>query len=341
MTGRTATLAEIAKEAGVSVPTVSRVLNRKPGISDATRLEIERLLEARGYERRKPRRDTPLIDYVTVGLDTQWSLELLRGAQAEAARVGADFVVTATEGLPAGAPDWMERMRSRGTDGIVVVVSEFAPEAREELSRLQVPIVLIDPVGADTESYVTVDGSDWLGARDAAEHLLDLGHERIGFITGPFHLKSHQDRLDGYYSALGRRGIPRDPDLVRYGDSLVDGGEVFGGELLDLPDRPSAIISCSDEQAYGVYIAARERGLSIPEDLSVVGFDDVDLCRWVSPQLTTVHQPLAGMAATATQLVFSLARGEDIPNRRVQLASELVVRSSTAPPRSGPSSPSS
>lgn len=333
MTDRTATLAEIAKEAGVSVPTVSRVLNRKPGISEATRLEIERLLEARGYERRKPRRDTPLIDYVTVGLDTQWSLQLLRGAQAEAARAGADFVVTATEGLPAGAPDWMERLRSRGTDGIVVVVSEFAADARDELSRLEVPIVLIDPVGADTESYVTVAASDWLGARDATQHLLDLGHERIGFITGPLHLKCHQDRLDGYYSALGRSGLPRDPSLIRKGNSLISGGKMFGGELLDLPEPPTAIISCSDEQAYGVYLAARERGVSIPEDLSVVGFDDVDLCRWVSPQLTTVHQPLAGMAATATQLVSALARGEQIPNRHVQLTSELIVRDSTAAPR--------
>ncbi|MGP4975438.1 LacI family DNA-binding transcriptional regulator [Brachybacterium tyrofermentans] len=333
MAERTATLAEIAKAAGVSVPTVSRVLNRRPGISENKRIEIEQLLESRGYERRKPRRETPLIDFVTVGLDTQWSLQLLRGAQAEAAREGADFVVTATQGLPVGAPDWMDRLRSRGSDGIVVVVSELASDTRDELSRLQVPIVLIDPVGTDTESHVTVAASDWLGARDATQHLLDLGHERIGFITGPMHLKCHQDRLDGYYTALGRRGIDRDPDLVRVGNSLVSGGEEFGGVLLDLAERPTAIISCSDEQAYGVYLAARERELSIPEDLSVVGFDDVDLCRWVSPQLTTIHQPLAGMAATATRLVSSLARGEDIPNRHVQLASELVVRESTAPPR--------
>lgn len=332
MGDRTATLAEIAREAGVSVATVSRVLNGRPGISERKRDEVERLLELRGYERRKPRRETPLIDFVTVGLETQWSLQLLRGAQAEAARAGADFVVTATEGLPAGAPDWLERLRSRGSDGIVVVVSELAQDAREELSRLQVPVVLIDPVGTDTESYVTVAAADWLGARDATQHLLDLGHERIGFVTGPLHLECHEDRLDGYYSALGRRGIARDSDLVCVGDSLVSGGETFGGKLLDLKERPTAILSGSDEQAYGIYLAARKRGLRIPEDLSVVGFDDVDLARWISPQLTTIHQPLAGMAATATRLVLALSRGEEVSNRRVQLASELVIRDSTAPP---------
>jgi LacI family transcriptional regulator len=333
LTERGTTLAEIATVAGVSVPTVSRVLNGKPGISAGKRDQIERLLEESGYERRKPRRETSLIDFVIVDLDTQWAMELLRGAQAEAARAGADLVVTATHGLPAGSPDWVERLATRGTDGVVLVVTELAPTARDELARLQVPVVLIDPVGTDTESFVTVSATDWAAGRDAAEHLLGLGHQRIGFITGPLNLECHQDRRDGYFSALGRAGVPREMALLREGDSLTEGGRTLGGELLDLPNPPTAIISGSDEQAYGIYLAARERGLKIPEDLSVVGFDDVDLCQWVSPQLTTMRQPLNGMAIEATRLVLALSRGETVPNRRVQLASELVVRSSTAPPR--------
>jgi LacI family transcriptional regulator len=147
-------------------------------------------------------------------------------------------------------------------------------------------------------------------------------------------LECHQDRLDGYFSALGRARLPRSSALVREGDSLTQGGHRFGGELLDLPadERPTAIISGSDEQAYGIYLAARERGLRIPEDLSVVGFDDVDLCQWVSPNLTTIRQPLAGMSAEATRLVLALSRGEAIANPRVQLASDLVVRDSTTRP---------
>lgn len=339
MAEQNATLAEIAHAAGVSVPTVSRVLNGRPGISALKRQEIERLLEDRGYERRRTRRAAALIDFVISSLETQWATELLRGAQAEAARAGADLVVTATDGRPAGSPDWIERLAARGTDGVVLVVSELAPTARDELTRLQVPVVVIDPVGTDTEAYATVSATDWVGGREATEHLLALGHRRIGFITGPMNLECHQDRLDGYISALGRAKLPRDTSLVREGDSLIAGGERLGGELLDLPDRPTAIISGSDEQAYGVYLAARERGLRIPEDLSVVGFDDVDLCRWVTPQLTTVRQPLANMASEATRLLLALARGESVASSQVRLASELIVRDSTAAPPGSPDAP--
>jgi LacI family transcriptional regulator len=218
-------LAEIAEAAGVSVPSVSRVLNGRPGISARKRDEIERLLEESGYERRRTRREAAFIDFVIVDLNTQWATELLRGAQAEAARAGADLVITATHGLPAGSPDWVERLAARGTAGVVLVVSELAATARDELARLEVPVVLIDPVGGDTESFVSVSATDWAAGRDATEHLLGLGHRRIGFVTGPLGLECHQDRLDGYFSALGRAGLTRDMDLVREGDSLIGGGQ--------------------------------------------------------------------------------------------------------------------
>ncbi|MFD1716261.1 LacI family DNA-binding transcriptional regulator [Georgenia deserti] len=325
------TLAEIAADAAVSVATVSRVLNGKPGISDRKRVYIERLLDERGYERRKPRRPGALIDLVMRGMDTQWAVGLLRGVHAEAARSKVDVVTTVTNGLPAGSSDWVERVMTRGTDGVVVVVSEIDETAREELADLRVPIVLIDPVGTDTNAYVNVSATDWAGGRDATEHLVHLGHRRIGFVTGPMRLECHVDRLDGYYAALGRAGIASDPELVRHGDSLTAGGERFGGELLDLDHPPTAIISGSDEQAYGIYLAAQKRGLRIPDDLSVTGFDDVDLCKWVTPQLTTVRQPLEDMASEATRLLLALARGDTISSRRVQLASELIVRDSTGP----------
>lgn len=329
------TLAEIAADAGVSVATVSRVLNGKPGISDRKRDSIERLLDERGYERRKPRRTGALIDLVMRGMDTQWAVGLLRGVYAEAARSKVDVVTTVTNGLPAGSSDWVERVMTRGTDGVLIVVSEIDETAREELANLRVPVVLIDPVGSETNTYVSVSSTDWVGGRDATEHLIRLGHRRIGFVTGPMRLACHVDRLDGYYSALGRAGIAPDPALVRYGDSLTAGGEKFGGELLDMDDPPTAILSGSDEQAFGFYLAAEQRGLRVPEDVSVIGFDDVDLCKWVTPQLTTVRQPLEDMASEATRLLLALANGDAIASRRVQLASELIIRKSTGPvPRS-------
>lgn len=334
MTEPGATLAQIAEAAGVSIPTVSRVLNGKPGISAPKRHEIERLIEDHGYARRKTKRNASLIDFVVSSLETQWATELLRGAQAEAARSGVDMVLNVTHSTPAGGPDWIERIAARGSDGIVLVVSEWTPDEQKRLAKLKLPVVAIDPLGNDTESFATVSATDWVGGREATEHLLALGHRRIGFVTGPMELECHQDRLDGYMSALGRAGIDPLKELVRHGDSLISGGQRFGGELLDLAERPTAIISGSDEQAYGLYLAAKERGIRVPEDLSVVGFDDVDLCRWVSPQLTTVRQPLASMASEATRLLLKLATGEAVDTPTVRLASTLIVRESTVPPAS-------
>ena len=333
MSGRTVTIADIAHAAGVSVPTVSKVLNGRRGVSAATRRHIEQLLVEHGYERRgRPGQGAGLVDLVISDLDTQWATALLRGAQAEAARLGADLVITTTHGSPVGTPDWLDHLAERGSDGVVLIVSELLPAGREELARLRMPVVLVDPVGSSDQSLPTVAATDWAGGRDATDHLIRLGHRRIGFITGPIEQICHRDRLDGYRAALRRAGIEFDPELVRHGDSLVSGGRTRGAELLGLPQRPTAIISGSDEQAYGVYQAARDRGLRIPEDLSVVGFDDVELCQWVSPQLTTVRQPLAEMAREATRMVIELARDGARATPRVELATTVIERESTAPP---------
>lgn len=331
---RSVTIAEIAAEAGVSVPTVSKVLNGRKGVSPGTRAQVEQLLSEHGYQRRRRTgRRSGLVDFVISSLDTQWAAALLRGAQHEAARLGVDLVVTTTHGNPVGSPDWLDHLAERGSDGVVLVVSRLLPAASEELARLHMPVVLVDPVGSGDPSMATVAATDWAGARDATDHLIGLGHRRIAMITGPIDQSCHQDRLDGYRTALQRAGIGFDESLVRYGDSLVGGGLTHGLDLLTADEPPTAVISGSDEQAYGVYQAARRCGLGLPEDLSVVGFDDVELCQWVTPQLTTVHQPLTAMAREATRMVVDLSRDGSAPTRRVELATSVVVRESTAPPR--------
>lgn len=334
MASKAVTISDVALKAGVSVPTVSKVLNGRKGVSVATRERVQRMLEEQGYQR-LPRSDrgSRLVDFVITGLDSQWSMVLLRGAQAEAARLGYDVVVTTTEGRPLGATDWLDRVMERGSTGVVVVISEVLPVIRDALSQLQLPVVLVDPVGTGDHAWTTVAATDWAGARDATDHLIGLGHRRIGMITGPIGQACHQDRLDGYRAALSRAGIGYDESLVRHGDSLVSGGVRFGTELLQGDDAPTAIISGSDEQAYGIYLAAGELGIRIPDDLSVVGFDDVDLCQWVTPPLTTVHQPLDDMARAATRLVVELAQGDESMRRNISLATSLVVRESTAAPR--------
>jgi DNA-binding LacI/PurR family transcriptional regulator len=159
---------------------------------------------------------------------------------------------------------------------------------------------------------------------------MSLGHRRIGAITGPADYLCSRARVDGYRSALERLGADYEQALVRHGDFQHEGGFVCGGELLDLPEPPTAIFAGSDQQALGVYEAARQRGLRIPQDLSVVGFDDLPAARWVSPPLTTVRQPLAEMGRVAAEMLGDLIEGVPLRSQRVELATELIVRESTA-----------
>ena len=176
--------------------------------------------------------------------------------------------------------------------------------------------------------------TNWAGGLAATDHLLGLGHRRIGAIAGPGDYLCSRARIDGYRSALERAGARFDPALVRHGDFQHEGGFMLGGELLSLRERPTAIFAGSDQQAFGVYEAARQRGLRIPQDLSVVGFDDLPVARWVSPPLTTVRQPLAEMGRAAAQMLGEIIEGLPMRSSRVELSTELIVRESTAAPGS-------
>lgn len=328
-------MAEIAHLASVTVPTVSKVLNGRPGVSEETRSRVSDLLTEHGYQRRGATRRSRvgLVDFVIFDLSTAWAHELLIGAEEEAARAGIGLIVTSTHGRRAANRAWIRQLATRRSDGIVLVVSELQPGAEEELRRLKTPIVLVDSDGANTTSTHTVAATNWAGGLSATEHLLELGHRRIGIITGPERLACSRDRLDGYRAALLRAGISPDDALVDYGDFRVSGGERGAARLLDLPEPPTAIFAGSDHQAHGVYVEAARRGVRIPDDLSVVGFDDVQLCEWIAPRLTTVRQPLSEMAGEATRMVLELDRQEGPTQRRVELATSLVVRESTAAPR--------
>lgn len=166
----------------------------------------------------------------------------------------------------------------------------------------------------------------------ATRHLIDLGHRRIAAITGPEDLMCSLARIDGYRSALNTAGLPFDPELVRYGNFHVDGGRDHAMELLAAPDRPTAVFAGSDLQALGVLDAARQLGISVPEELSIVGYDDLPVARWSSPALTTVHQPLIEMAEEAARMVLMLRDGEQPKNTRLDLSTSLVIRQSTAAP---------
>jgi len=210
-----------------------------------------------------------------------------------------------------------------------------------QLRGAGIPLVVIDPVNTPPADIPSVGATNWAGGFAATEHLLSLGHRRIAAITGPSDYLCSLARLDGYRSGLERAGVAFDPALVRYGDFRHEGGFGCASELLSLPDRPTAIFAGSDQQAFGVYEAARQHGLRIPEDLSVVGFDDLPVARWASPPMTTVRQPLAEMGNAAAQMLGELIDGAPLRSTRMELTTELIVRESTATPKADSATPGS
>ena len=332
---RQVTITEIAREAGVSVPTVSRVVNGRDDVSAATREKVEALLRHHGYRvQRAPRRSRAfLIDLVFDDLDSPWAVEIIRGVEDVAHAAGAGTVVSAVHGRTDSAEAWLQNLHRRASDGVLLVTSQLQEDLGPALRESSVPLVVVDPAGQPPLDAPSVGATNWAGGMAAAAHLVQLGHRRVAHVGGPSRLLCSRARLDGHRAGLEAAGLALDPELVREGDFRQASGLRAAQELLDLADPPTAVFAASDQMALGVYEAVRRRGLRVPEDLSVVGFDDLELATWASPPLTTVRQPLAEMGGTAARTLLELADGREVPHPRVELATTLVVRDSTAPPR--------
>ncbi|WP_156250581.1 LacI family DNA-binding transcriptional regulator [Pseudactinotalea terrae] len=328
-----ATIGVIAEEAGVSVPTVSKVLNGRADVSAATRERVESVLARHSYRRRTrgpARTGPPLIDLCFHELGNEWGLEIIRGVERAASELGVGVVLTELGGKHHPEQEWLDAVLARRPLGVLLVMSSLSAAQRHQLESRSIPFVVIDTEGEPPKDVPTVGSNNWNGGLAATQHLLELGHRRIGMISGPDDVLCSRARVDGYRSAHAEADVPFDPDLVRWGNFDANLGYVHGLDLLGQPDRPTAIFAGSDIQALGVYRAARELNLSIPGDLSVVGYDNVPLTEWLG--ITTIEQPLRAMSRTATQMLVALARGQEPPLRRVDLATSLVVRESTAPP---------
>jgi len=332
VSGETVTLADIARAAGVSAPTVSKVLNGRADVAPATRERIEELLRGYGYRRRAVQA-APLLDLVFHELESTWAMEVIRGAEQIAHEEGLSLVLSQSSGRLTPGQSWLDGVLARRPTGVLLVLSKLDPAQREQLAARDIPFAVIDPAGDLEADVPAVGATNWQGGLAATRHLLELGHRRIGVVAGPDRMLCSRARVDGYRAALERAGVTVDPALVRAGHFHHEAGYACGRELLALPDRPTAVFAGNDLQALGLYEAARELGLRIPDDLSVVGFDDLPVARWVGPPLTTVRQPLGEMAAAAARIVLDLGRGRRPAATRIELATELVLRSSTAAPR--------
>lgn len=327
------TMADVAQVAGVSVPTVSKVLNGRADVSGATRSRVQAAMSSTGYTVRGgvPRERSGIVDILINGVGSPWATEILAGAERAASQQGVTLAVTSTVPEDFSITHWISRLAARRSDGVVFVLSQADHDELAVLSELHTPVVLLDPVGESDPDLATVGTTNWAGGLAATKHLLDLGHRRIGFIGGPPDVQCTQERLEGYAAALRRVGLEPLDELITFGDFTLSGGRNGSTKLLDLPEPPTAIFAGSDVQAAGVYQVAGERGLGIPHDLSVVGFDDTNICVCMSPPLTTVRQPLGEMAAEAIRIILdAYADTRSGSGRRVELATSLIERESTA-----------
>ncbi|GAA3748262.1 LacI family transcriptional regulator [Spinactinospora alkalitolerans] len=331
---RAVTISAIAAEAGVSAPTVSRVLNGRGDVAPNTRERIETLLRVHGYRRRGSRADerVGLLDLVFNDLDSPWAVEIIRGVEDAAHAAGSGIVVSAIHRRASSTRQWLRNVRSRTSDGAILVTTDLDSALRTELEDLDLPAVVIDPVGVPDLAVPTIGCTNWAGGLSATDHLIGLGHRRIAFVAGRPELWCSRARLDGYRAGLETAGLDFDGELVVPGEFDYESGFRAAEQLFDLGEPPTAVFAASDQMALGVYEALRLRGLRVPGDVSVIGFDDLPETRWSSPPLTTVRQPLAEMGRLAVRTVHRLVRREAIESPRIELATELVIRDSSAAP---------
>jgi LacI family transcriptional regulator len=330
-----ATLATVAASAGVSVATVSRVLNGRAEVGAATRERVEALLRQHEYHGRRVasvRRSvaTARIEVLFGGPLNAYSIEIMQGVLDGGAETGVAIAVGQGTGV-ARATAWARDLASAGRQAVISVVNDLSAGHLHALARAHLPLVVIDPSTIPRARFASVGSTNFAGGLAAAQHLLSLGHRRIAYIGGPPTAAHNQARMHGYRAALEAHSATIPDGYVRSGQFLYRDGLAGAAALLDLPQPPTAVFAGSDETAAGVIEAARSRGLRVPEDLSVVGFDDTQVARFASPPLTTVRQPLRDMGRIALRTAMRLATGEKLDSHHVELATELVVRRSTAP----------
>jgi LacI family transcriptional regulator len=334
------TLAEVAASAGVSVATVSKVVNGRTDVAPATRERVQDLLERIGYRPRgaAARRQVahPTIELAFEGDLHAYSAEIIQGVVDAAAPTGTHVIISRrTTGAPpldVAPQEWARDLADSGVRALIAVTSILSDAQLAALAGAGVHLVVIDPLELPNVDVTSVGSTNFVGGLSAAQHLVDLGHRRIAFLGGHLSASCNQARLGGFRAALDRAGVDVPPDHIRSGHFMYADGVRGGAALLDLPVAPTAIFAASDEIAVGLMEAARERGVRIPEDLSVVGFDDTQLARMSSPPLTTVRQPLAEMGGVAVRTALRLIDGGSTDSHHVELATELILRESTAPP---------
>lgn len=330
------TIREIAQLAGVSPATVSRVINGHPQVSSDLRRTVLKVVNDHGYTGHlgshgaSQRRATGFVGVTLPVLRESYFSEMLAGASEALYEHDLRMVLSPTLHEHAREVSLLERLQGT-TDGAVLILSQEPSEELSALHEAGYPFVIMDPRIASDDRAPIVSAAHSSGAVAAVDHLLQLGHERIAAITGPIGWLATDERLRGYRGAIGAAGAVSAPELVVESDFSIESGRRAAEQLLSLPERPTAIFAFNDMTAIGAIQAAREHGLRIPQDISIVGFDDTLEATIVEPALTTVRQPLAEMGRIAVTQLVRLIENRRIEALHIELETTLVVRESTGP----------
>lgn len=323
------TISDVARSAGVSVATVSKVINGRYGVALKTSARVQEVIDELGYESslvaRSLRSTRTNVIGILVAEFEPFSTELLKGTSSAIADTGYELLAYSGGGRHGGAVGWERRYLSRlsGTliDGAILVTPTVVD------AHPGIPVVAVDPHRGRT-GLTTIDSDNMRGAMTATEYLLSLGHRRIGFLGGRPDLESARLREEGYRTALAAAGIPADPTLIRVGGYRPDTADQPAHELLTMPDRPTAIFAANDLSALRTMDVARSLGLSVPDDVSILGFDNVPESAMSTPALTTIAQPIRQMGSEAIAQLVAMMDGTTEGGAHVTLPTELVVRAS-------------
>jgi LacI family transcriptional regulator len=339
--GRRATVRDIAAETGLSIATVSRVLNGHPHVAPHTRDTVQRTIARLGPQTGHNRRNAngdgdggttePAAVFVRCPYQLTDYFGLIVSSIAETLQLhGRHAILDA--GQLAQNETVLPTLPARAAIGGAILI--LPPEPSDQLVKLRdsgLPFVVVDPRTPPPRDIPAVSAAHFAGANAMTAHLLELGHRRIGVLAGPHNWLAGKARLAGHTAALADAGILGDPALVRAAEPTTEFGHSATHELLDLAQPPTAIIGFNDKAAVGALTAAAERGLRVPHDLSVTGFDDIDLAQATTPRLTTVRQPLQEMGRMAVSLLIRLLDRHQLDALHIELATDLIIRDSTGP----------
>jgi len=326
-------ISEVAKRARVSTATVSRTINATGTVSPETAERVWKVVRALGYHPNTNARAlvsgrTKLLGLIISDISNPFFPELVKSFEQLSLKHGMDVIVGNTGYDPGRMAHCVRRMLERSVDGVAVFTSEMEKGLIAQLEERRMPIVFLD-TGKVRERISNIKVNYETGIREAMEHIVHLGHKRIGFISGPLELRSAQIRRTAFLKWLGHYGSLVDDRLIESGNHKIDGGESAMTRLLTLAKRPSAVLASNDLTAIGALRAIYNAGLRVPDDISVVGYDDIDFSQYTQPALTTVRLSRSELAEKALDALISAIGEKSKMGREFHVETHLVVRNST------------